>query len=102
MQGHPCDILSSSCGGKSELCVSFGPGKTMRESTEIIGRRQYDAAVKLFEHASDRLQGNVAFRHSFVDMSNLTVKLESGEIVTTCPAALGYSFAAGTTDGPGT
>jgi hypothetical protein len=34
-------------------------------------------------------------------MTNLSVKLSSGEEVTTCPAAVGFSFAAGTTDGPG-
>ena len=74
----------------------------MVESTEIIGRRQYDAAVRLFEGDSEPLNGDVGFRHSFVDMSNKTVTLDNGDVVTTCPAALGYSFAAGTTDGPGT
>ena len=82
--------------------MAFGPGKDMMESTEIIGRRQYDAALGLYESASKTLIGEVGFRHSFVDMSNKTVTLANGEVVTTCPAALGYSFAAGTTDGPGT
>ena len=100
--GLPCDTTSSTCNGRNELCVAFGPGKDMMESTEIIGRRQYDAALRLFEGASDPLKGEVGFRHSFIDMSNKTVTLANGEVVTTCPAALGYSFAAGTTDGPGT
>jgi neutral ceramidase len=73
----------------------------MKESTEIIGRKQYEAAVALFPNDTESLAGSVAFRHSFIDMSNLTVTLESGEEVRTCPAALGYAFAAGTTDGPG-
>jgi neutral ceramidase len=73
----------------------------MRESTEIIGRKQYDLAVSLLENVTESLGGEVSFRHAFVDMSNLSVTLESGEVVHTCPAALGYSFAAGTTDGPG-
>lgn len=34
-------------------------------------------------------------------MSNFTFPLANGTTVRTCPAALGYSFAAGTTDGPG-
>jgi hypothetical protein len=34
-------------------------------------------------------------------MSSLGVMLTSGEVVSTCPAAVGFSFAAGTTDGPG-
>jgi neutral ceramidase len=73
----------------------------MFESTEIIGHKQYDLASSLFDHATETLSGAVSFRHSFVDMSNLTVTLESGGVVRTCPAALGYAFAAGTTDGPG-
>jgi neutral ceramidase len=34
-------------------------------------------------------------------MSHYTFPLANGTIVQTCPAALGYSFAGGTTDGPG-
>jgi neutral ceramidase len=34
-------------------------------------------------------------------MSNFSFPLENGSYVRTCPAALGYSFAAGTSDGPG-
>jgi len=34
-------------------------------------------------------------------MTNYEVKLDNGSTATTCKAALGYSFAAGTTDGPG-
>lgn len=99
--GMPCDFEKSTCNGKTQTCVAFGPGKDMVESTEIIGRRQYELAVRLAERATDSLNGAVAFRHSFVDMSSLNVTLESGQVVRTCPAALGYSFAAGTTDGPG-
>jgi neutral ceramidase len=73
----------------------------MKDSTEIIGRKQYEAAVALFQNETESLEGSVSFRHSFIDMSNKTVTLESGEIVRTCPAALGYAFAAGTTDGSG-
>jgi neutral ceramidase len=109
--GEPCDLVSSTCNGKSQLCVAFGPGKDMEESTEIIGRKQFDLANKMVKqrrldsdssrNSTTMLQGPVAFRHAFIDMSNTTVRLESGKIVKTCPAALGYGFAAGTTDGPG-
>jgi neutral ceramidase len=99
--GLPCDVLTSTCGGNTLLCVASGPGKNMFESTEIIGHKQYDLATSLFDNATETLSGAVSFRHSFVDMSNLTVILESGGVVRTCPAALGYAFAAGTTDGPG-
>jgi len=74
----------------------------MFESTEIIGRNQFEHGMTMFKNAkSDRLRGKISFRHSFVDMSNRNVTLANGDIVKTCPAALGYSFAAGTTDGPG-
>ncbi|KAG7339665.1 neutral/alkaline non-lysosomal ceramidase [Nitzschia inconspicua] len=113
--GEPCDLVSSTCNGKSELCVAFGPGKDMEESTEIIGRKQFELAHSMMKRrtVADRnstsyhplksivLQGPIASRHAFIDMANTTVTLESGEVVKTCPAALGYGFAAGTTDGPG-
>ena len=47
------------------------------------------------------MHGKISFKQTYVDMTNLSVKLSSGEEVTTCPAAVGFSFAAGTTDGPG-
>ena len=39
--------------------------------------------------------------HFFHDMQYFQFELPNGTAVETCPAALGYSFAAGTTDGPG-
>jgi neutral ceramidase len=44
---------------------------------------------------------DVRFFHTFNDMTNFSFTLPNGTIVKTCPAALGYSFAAGTSDGPG-
>ena len=35
--GETCDILTSTCGGRNEMCVAFGPGDNMFESTKIIG-----------------------------------------------------------------
>lgn len=44
--------------------------------------------------------GPIDFRHAFLDMTNIQVKegphTRAGR---TCPAAMGFSFAAGTTDG---
>lgn len=101
--GEPCDLATSTCNGRNAKCIASGPGNDMEESTEIIGRMQVDMATKLLQHGNGGayLNGSVAFRHSFVDMSNRNVTLESGKVVHTCPAALGYGFAAGTTDGPG-
>jgi neutral ceramidase len=107
--GLSCDGEASTCQGRNELCVAFGPGVEgdMMESTQIIGQRQYEHALRLYHNES--LQqvlhpAPIAFRHAFVDMAHLTIHRENGangSTVQTCPAALGYSFAAGTTDGPG-
>jgi len=71
------------------------------ESTEIIGNRQYLKARELFEAATIQLKGPVDFRHSFVNMTHIPVNDPRGNRSTTCPPAMGASFAAGTTDGPG-
>ncbi|KGN47115.1 neutral ceramidase 1 isoform X2 [Cucumis sativus] len=103
--GLPCDFNHSTCNGKNELCYGRGPGYPDEfESTRTIGKRQFRKAVDLFSNASEQLQGKVDYRHSYVDFSKLEVTIERGEtneVVQTCPAAMGYSFAAGTTDGPG-
>ena len=103
--GEPCDNgTNTTCHGDCELCRATGPGKDMFESTQIIGGLQYEHSLNLTQSTVDQLKvlrGDVAYRHAFIDMSNLTVVLPNYTVVHTCPAALGYSFAAGTTDGPG-
>jgi len=100
--GLPCDNETSTCNGRNELCIASGPGRDMFESTQIIGERQFLHAMELLRNAATSLHDyRVSFRHSFINMANLTVALHDGTVVRTCPAALGYSFAAGTTDGPG-
>lgn len=89
--GLPCDTLTSTCGGSPTNCIAFGPGKDMTESTEIIGRLQYEHALDLARNAQESLIGEIASRHSFVDMSSLSVTLDDGQLVHTCPAALGVS-----------
>lgn len=75
------------------------------ESTRIIGDRQFQKAVDLFSRASEQLKGKVDYRHAYLNFSNLEVTLPKqgggSEVVKTCPAAMGFAFAAGTTDGPG-
>ncbi|KAJ8452653.1 hypothetical protein Cgig2_004989 [Carnegiea gigantea] len=104
--GLPCDFNHSTCGGKNELCYGRGPGYPDEfESTRIIGERQFNKAVNLFNTASEQIKGKIDYRHAFVDFSNVEVNItkEGGgtEVVKTCPAAMGFGFAAGTTDGPG-
>lgn len=106
--GLPCDFNHSTCGGKNELCYGRGPGYPDEfESTRIIGERQVRKAVDLLNMASEQIKGKIDYRHAYVDFSNLEVLIpkEGGsydyEAVKTCPAAMGFAFAAGTTDGPG-
>lgn len=51
------------------------------------------------------MKGKIDYRHTYVDFSQLEVKIPKqgggSETVKTCPAAMGFGFAAGTTDGPG-
>lgn len=99
--GLPCDFNHSTCNGENEQCYGRGPGYPDEfESTRIIGERQFKKAVELFHKATEQLKGKVQYRHAYVDFSNLEVSLASEE-VKTCPAAMGFAFAAGTTDGPG-
>ncbi|KEH28474.1 neutral/alkaline non-lysosomal ceramidase [Medicago truncatula] len=103
--GLPCDFNHSTCGGKNELCYGRGPGYPDEfESTRIIGERQFKKAVELFNGASEQIKGKVDFRHAYLDFSKLEVNVSSNgasKVVKTCPAAMGFGFAAGTTDGPG-
>ncbi len=80
-----------------------GPGKTDVESTRMIGERQARTAQKLFEQAREPLHGPIEVRHTFVDFSRLTVAAEftGAGVRHTCPSALGYAFAAGSTEDGG-
>ncbi|XP_077973898.1 putative neutral ceramidase C isoform X2 [Styela clava] len=102
--GEACDYEQSTCGNPPSVsnCIAFGPGDDMFESTDIIGTRQYQAAKRILSSAPAlRLQGPLNFAHQFVDMTKEEVTLADGSKATTCKSAMGYSFAAGTTDGPG-
>ncbi|NP_001123830.1 N-acylsphingosine amidohydrolase (non-lysosomal ceramidase) 2 [Xenopus tropicalis] len=100
--GDSCDNPGSSCpiGGVS-TCVALGPGNDMFENTKIIGEHIFQKAKELFSNSSRELEKKVDFAHQWVDMSNVTVQLNGTHSATTCKPALGYSFAAGTIDGPG-
>ncbi|KAM1748957.1 hypothetical protein ACFX12_009886 [Malus domestica] len=102
--GLPCDFYHSTCNGRNELCYGRGPGSDEFESTRIIGERQFRKAAELFDKATEKLKGKVEYQHTYIDFSSLEVsvpKVGGAEVVKTCPAAMGFAFAAGTTDGPG-
>lgn len=106
--GEMCDFKTSLCGNKTQPCHGRGPYWGRKDggaaSNYEIGRRQYEGASALWKNHSafTPIQGKIVKPfHQFVDFSNLNISLPNGTSVSTCPAAMGYSFAAGTTDGPG-
>lgn len=106
--GDKCNFEDSTCGGRTQLCHGRGPMFKKKDqgasSCYEIGRRQYAGAKGLYRSMAStgaRLNGSVRSFHAYRDFSNFTLQHPNGSYVTTCPAALGYSFAAGTTDGPG-
>ena len=102
-----CRFNDSTCAnGKSQDCHGRGPYFGLNDggakSCYEIGKRQADGALNIFSSPSFiSISGNVRSFHAFVDFSNYTIHLSNGSLATTCPAAMGNSFAAGTTDGPG-
>lgn len=113
--GEQCDFKTSLCAGKTGPCHGRGPhwgrDDAGTASAWEIGRRQFDGARSLYESmgsdsagdsSHQAITGNVVRSlHTYVDFANRNFTLQNGTLAQTCPAALGYSFAAGTTDGPG-
>lgn len=104
--GQECTFNTSTCGGASEDCHGRGPGFRVSDfySNYLIGLAQYEGAQAVMNDDDNNrvpVSGSVRSVHQYVNMSSYTFTLPNGTTVTTCPAALGYSFAAGTTDGPG-
>lgn len=93
----------------SQACHGRGPRYNNQDkgisSCYEIGRRQYAGARSAYDSISSAgtpvVGSSVKSFHFFHDMKFWKFQLENGTQVQTCPAALGYSFAAGTTDGPG-
>lgn len=102
--GLPCQRNTSTCNGKITQCYALGPGTNgdMWESVEIVANHQADLAMKLMEASASEavLAGPVDYRHTYVDFSKLVYESPQGP-KKLCPPAMGFSFAAGTTDGTG-
>lgn len=86
---------------QNELCIAFGPGKDQFESTKKIGELQYEKAKELFKKSKEEVKGPIRLIYENINMTNREVLLVNGSKVKTCSAALGFAFAAGTTDGEG-
>ncbi|KAI0844675.1 Neutral/alkaline nonlysosomal ceramidase [Daldinia vernicosa] len=108
--GQMCSFENSTCSdGRSQHCHARGPFFTVDDegtsSCFEVGKRQFEPAKKLYHQLNQEPNpvrgGWVKSFHTFHNMSNHRFQLSNGTEVETCPAALGYSFAAGTSDGPG-
>ncbi|MFJ9387543.1 neutral/alkaline ceramidase [Nocardioides sp. NPDC101246] len=85
------------------LRPSDGPTTDQFENTKIIGTRTYDAARRGLDDDRE-LSGGVDSRIVYVDLADTAVRPEftpDGKPHSTCPAALGAAFAAGSTEDGG-
>ncbi|PMB67061.1 Neutral ceramidase [Beauveria bassiana] len=108
--GQQCSLENSTCAdGKSQSCHGRGP---FFEALDLgvkscfeIGRRQYTGAKSVLDSldsSGTAISGStVKAFHFYNDMRYFNFTLSNGQQAQTCPAALGYSFAAGTSDWPG-
>ncbi|KAE9406821.1 Neutral/alkaline nonlysosomal ceramidase, partial [Gymnopus androsaceus JB14] len=102
--GMPCAFNTSTCGGTVEDCHGRGPGFLISDfaSNMIIGQLQMEGAQTVMNSDNrTTVSGSVRSVHIYMDMDNHTFTLPNGTTVQTCPPAMGFSFAGGTTDGPG-
>ncbi|KOS19834.1 Neutral ceramidase [Escovopsis weberi] len=108
--GQQCSLENSTCAdGKSQSCHGRGPEFQALDlgvkSCYEMGRRQFVGAQSIYRsiHSSGTsiVGSTVKAFHFFQDMRYFNFTLPNGEAGQTCPAALGYSFAAGTSDWPG-
>ncbi|KAF8726187.1 hypothetical protein AX14_007956 [Amanita brunnescens Koide BX004] len=101
--GQPCELDHSTCGGRVQNCHGRGPGFRTSdfESNRIIGELQFEGAKSIMDGSRIPVTGSVRSVHVYLNMSWHQFTLTNGTAVNTCPAAMGYSFAGGTSDGPG-
>lgn len=108
--GEMCSFENSTCSdGKSQSCHARGPFFRIKDngvsSCFEIGKRQFEPARALYDELTASptpIRGPwVKSFHTFHNMTDFHFFLPNGSEARTCPAALGYSFAAGTSDGPG-
>ena len=66
-----------------------------RAQMQKHGRQQFEVAERLYRAATEEVTGPIEHRHTRVDLSNLTT---GAGVARTWPAALGISFAAGSSE----
>ena len=91
-------FANSNCGDVSGN-VEFGAipdGIRDKEHMELHGNQQFEKAWELFATASEELQGDIDYRHTRVDMSQIEIEHQLGK--RTYPGALGLSFTTGSSE----
>ncbi|KAM5453502.1 putative ceramidase [Microsporum audouinii] len=110
--GLDCKFEDSTCNGSTAKCHGRGPFyRELDQGTKScfeMGRRQYNTAKEIYEKmdtSAKRLRDNSAVKafHVYKNFDGYTFQspFNPRKTLTTCSAALGFSFAGGTTDGPG-
>ncbi len=83
----------------------YPDGATDFNHMKLIGQRQFDKALALYNGASEYLEGSVDYRHRHVNFDELAIDplwADGQSGMTTCSAAIGFSQVAGSTeDGAG-
>jgi neutral ceramidase len=74
--------------GQAPKYVTFAQNPSLKNAV----LKQYNEAKYLYNNATEELSGSVDFRHEWVDMRTLYVEAAD---TTTCAAAMGASFSAG-------
>lgn len=99
--GKKCEELRSTCNGRSQECQGRGPGwPDDFESNRIIGKKQFLMGQDLHSKAGKEIKGPINSIHTYLDITQVHVEESAyGPSGRTCRPAMGYSFAAGTTDG---
>ncbi|MCZ6702375.1 MAG: neutral/alkaline non-lysosomal ceramidase N-terminal domain-containing protein, partial [Ignavibacteria bacterium] len=89
-------FANSNCGDVSGN-VRFGVPDLTHDFLHMqeFGKKQCDKAKELFDSADEQLTGEIDYRHSHIDMSNVNIET-TGE--KTYPATLGASMFAGSTE----
>ncbi|OAA54442.1 neutral ceramidase precursor [Cordyceps fumosorosea ARSEF 2679] len=105
--GAQCHLEDATCADGTVLkCQGRGPHAGLPDfgaaSCHEIATRQLNGVQRIMDgDAWTAIRGRVRSFHFFHDMAGWEFTLPGGEAARTCAAALGYSFAAGTTDGRG-
>jgi neutral ceramidase len=89
-------FANSNCGDVSGN-VRFGVPDLIHDFPHMqeFGKKQYDKAKNLFDTTNEELTGNVDYRHTHVDMSNVHIERTNNK---TYPATLGASMFASSTE----